>query len=70
MQAQVSLATGEKASLTGFKAVNRDKLKAVPADKLAELARTDELELLYLHLYSMRNFAAMKNRLEGTSATA
>ena len=42
--------------LGGFMAVNRAKLKAVPGEKLAELAQTDELELLYLHLQSMRNF--------------
>jgi hypothetical protein len=36
----------------------------LPADKLAELAKTDELELLYLHLQSMRNFVGMKDRLE------
>ncbi len=65
MQAQVSLATGETTSLTGFMAVDRKKLKGVSGEKLAELAKTDELELLYLHLFSMRNFAAMKNKLEG-----
>ncbi len=36
--------------------------------KLAELAKTDELELLYLHLHSMRNFTAMANRLAGKVA--
>jgi hypothetical protein len=30
---------------------------------LAQLAATDELELIYLHLQSMRNFAAVKDRL-------
>jgi hypothetical protein len=63
MQASVSLETGERLSLTGFMAVNRDKLKALPGEKLAELAKTDELELLYLHLQSMRNFTGMKDRL-------
>ena len=65
MQAQVALATGERTSLTGFMAVDRNKLKALSGDKLAELAKTDELELLYLHLSSMRNFGSMKDRLEG-----
>jgi SapC len=65
MRAQASLPSGEKLALTGFMAVSRDKLKALPADKLAELAKTDELELLYLHLQSMRNFAAMVERLGG-----
>ena len=49
-------------------AVNRAKLKAVSGDKLAELAKTDELELIYLHLQSMRNFTALKDRLAKTDA--
>ena len=65
MRAQASLKSGEQLALTGFMAVNRERLKALPADKLGELARTDELELLYLHLQSMRNFAAMGERLAG-----
>ena len=63
MRAQANLNSGERLALTGFMAVSRDKLKALPADKLAELAKTDELELLYLHLQSMRNFAAMAERV-------
>jgi hypothetical protein len=63
MQAQFTLGSGEKASLRGFLAVDRNKLKALGGDALAELAKTDELELLYLHLHSMRNFAAVKDRL-------
>jgi hypothetical protein len=63
MRAQAKLGSGEQVALTGFLAVNRDKLKALPGDRLAELARTHELELLYLHLHSMRNFAAMGERL-------
>jgi hypothetical protein len=62
MQAQVEL-SGERFSLGGFMAVNRAKLKEVSGEKLAELAKTDELELIYLHLQSMRNFTALRNRL-------
>ncbi len=40
-------------------AINRQKLKALPDDKLAELARSDELELAYLHLQSMHHLEAM-----------
>ncbi len=65
MRAQANLPSGERLALTGFMAVSRDKLKALPGDKLAELAKTDELELLYLHLQSMRNFSAMVERLGG-----
>lgn len=63
MQAQISMGSGERLSLGGFWAVNRAKLKALPGEKLAELAKTDELELLYLHMQSMRNFNGLKDRL-------
>jgi hypothetical protein len=66
MQAQISTAAGERLSLGGFWAVNRGKVKALPGDKLAELARTDELELLYLHLQSMRNFDGLRARMAET----
>jgi hypothetical protein len=45
-------------------AVDRKKLKALTGEQLAEMAKTDELELLYLHLYSMRNFSTVKDRLQ------
>jgi len=66
MQAQVELGSGERFFLGGFMAVNRTKLKAVSGDKLAELVKTDELELIYLHLQSIRNFTALKDRLDRT----
>ena len=46
-------------------AVNRAKLRDLSGEQLSALAKTDELELLYLHLYSMRNFADVKDRLIG-----
>jgi hypothetical protein len=60
---QVTAAGGEKISLGGFMVVNRKKLREVPDDKLLAMAKSDELELLHLHLYSLRNFAEMKDRL-------
>lgn len=63
MQAQIALESGQRMSLSGFMAVNRGKLKALSGEVLAELARTDELELLYLHLHSMRNFTGLRDRL-------
>lgn len=62
MQAQLTLSSGEQRSLVGFMAVNRDKLRALPGDKLAELAKTDELELTYAHLQSMNNLSQMLER--------
>jgi len=68
MQAQVTTDAGRKLSLSGFLAVNRTKLKDLPAETLAELVKTDELELIYLHLHSMRNFQRLRERLAQAGA--
>lgn len=70
MQANVVQSSGAKLAMTGFMAVSRAKLKALPGQTLAELAASDQLELLYLHLHSMRNFDALKDRLEAQTAAA
>ena len=59
MRVDFTMAGGEKRSLGGFMAVSRKKLKELPAEKLAELVKTDELELTYAHLTSMDNFSQM-----------
>jgi hypothetical protein len=64
MQAQVTVETGQKLSLGGFMAISREKVKALSGDKLAELVKTDELELIYLHMQSMRNFERLRERLQ------
>ena len=66
MGVQVPGTGGEKLSIGGFMVASRKKLRDLPADKLVELAKSDELELLHLHLYSLRNFAGMKDRLIGS----
>lgn len=63
MRAQINLESGDKISLTGFMVVDRTKLKALPAESLAEMVRSDELELIYNHLHSMRHFVGMRERL-------
>jgi SapC len=68
MRAQVTLDSGERMALTGFMAVNRARLKTLSGEKLAEMARSDELELLYAHLHSMRNFVAMRDRFAAPAA--
>lgn len=76
MQAEVTTPAGEKVKLGGFHTVSREKLRALSGEALESLAKTDELELLYLHLYSMRNFSEVKDRLiqalapSGDSATS
>lgn len=72
MEATFTPPGGKPTVLSGFFAVNRAKLKALPDEKLAELAKSDEMELLYTHLVSMSNFRGMPERLgeTGTNETA
>ena len=70
MQAQVTTPQGDKITLNGFLVVSREKLRALDGETLQRLARNDELELLYLHMASMRNFNEVKDRLIGTLAEA
>ncbi|MFM8330775.1 MAG: SapC family protein [Candidatus Methylumidiphilus sp.] len=70
MQAQINLASGQTLSLTGFMSVNREKLHALPAETLAELAKSGELELVYLHLNSMQHFESLRERLDTAAQPA
>jgi len=63
MQAEFTLGSGEKMALRGFTVVSRAKLKALSGEALADLAKTDELELIYLHLQSVRNFTTVRDKL-------
>jgi hypothetical protein len=69
MQAQITLANGSLFSLSGFFCVNRDRLKGLAAEKLAELAKSDELELIYVHLQSLKNFEMLNERLKTSDQT-
>ena len=68
MEAQFTLPSGERRSLTGFKTVDREKLKALDPDVLATMLRTDELECTFLHLASLRHFASVAERSGGRGA--
>lgn len=68
--ARFSLPGGQTSSLAGFYTVNRDKLKALPPEVLAEMARTDELELCYAHLHSLGNLTPMARKFAGEQAAA
>ena len=63
MQAQVKLRSGQQLSLTGFQSVSREKLNALPAETLSEIMKSGVLELIYIHLFSMKNFTDMVQRL-------
>jgi len=62
MQAQVTLKTGQRMTLAGFWAVNRERLAALSAESLGDLAKSGDLERIYEHLWSMRNFSGMVDR--------
>jgi hypothetical protein len=62
-EATFTLANGEKAKLRGFMAVSREKLNALPAETLSELAKTGALELTYAHLLSMNNLSLMLGKV-------
>ena len=65
MQAQFRTADGAAIQLAGFLAVNRDRLKALDADVIKAFAANDELELIYIHLQSLRNFQSLVGRVDG-----
>jgi len=69
MSAQFTTPKGEKVNLTGFMAIDRVKLKELTGDQFKELAKTDELELTYIHIQSMRNFNLMLERASGTDTS-
>jgi hypothetical protein len=62
LRANLTLPSGEKVALAGFMGISRDKVKALSGDQLAQLAASDELELIYVQLQSMRNFDEMRER--------
>lgn len=64
VQARFTTAGGQQHALGGILAINRQKLKALADDKLLGLARSDELELAYLHLHSMRNLEDMAGSIQ------
>jgi hypothetical protein len=64
MSVQLTVQSGPAISLGGFMGVSREKLKALSGESLAQLAKTDELELVYLHLHSLRNFDRLRDRLD------
>ena len=69
MQAQIVMPGGEKRALGGFLGATRARIKSLSAEKLAELAKTDELELTYLQMASLNNLGSVVNRAVPKKAT-
>ena len=63
MQAQFVLRSGQRITLGGFMSMNRDRLKALSGSVLAGLAARGDLDLIYAHLYSQRNFTPTAERI-------
>ena len=70
MRAEFTLRSGQRITLGGFMAVNRDRLRALPGEALARFAALGELDLIYAHLHSQRNFTATAERVLGVMAVA
>ena len=68
MHAQMKLDDGERLSLIGFLGVNRKKLAQLPDATLAAMAKSGELELIYSHLHSLGNLAAVRERASRSRA--
>jgi hypothetical protein len=68
---QIQFKAGEEArTLSGFMTIDRERLKALAPDVLADMVAKDELECCYLHLASLRNFQTLAERLQAQSAVA
>ncbi len=63
MQANIALKSGEKQTMGGFLGVSRERVKELKPAKLAELVKSDQLELIYAHLGSLANLSVLMNRL-------
>jgi hypothetical protein len=63
MQAQFTLRSWQTISLGGFMIVSRARLRALPGEALARLASNGDLDLIYAHLHSQRNFTPTAERV-------
>ena len=70
MEAQFTLGAGQQIKLGGFHTVNRERLRAVEGDVLAQLARSGELDLIYAHIHSMRNLTPVAERVRNAASEA
>lgn len=64
MQANIEMRSGKKFALGGFQCVSREKLKKLDGKKLESLIKTDQLELIFMHLVSLGNVRNLMAKLE------
>ena len=70
MTAKFNLPGNGERVLGGFHAIDRNRLRALGGEALDRLARTDELELAYLQMNSMRHFTDLLERAAKPAANA
>jgi hypothetical protein len=63
MQARFTMRDGRALTLGGFQAVNRERLRALSGAQLAALNAADELELIYIHLQSLKQLNVTAERI-------
>ena len=63
MRANIEIKPGEKHALGGFQCVKREKLSALKQKHLVALVKSGQMELIYLHLFSLGNITALINKL-------
>lgn len=68
MQAKFRFRDGQDAQLRGFLAVDKNKLTALPDDRLGELTRSNALEAIYLHLHSLHHLGRLAERVDGPAS--
>ena len=65
-----TLADGNTGGVTGFMRVSIDKLRALDDEKLVELFRRGDLDLIQLHLASMQQVESLVNKSAAAQASA
>ncbi len=63
MQASIEMKSGSKYAIAGFQCVNRSRLKALDKEKISELLKSDQLELIYAHLLSLNNLNRLMQKI-------
>ncbi len=63
MQAQFTLKGGQRITLGGFMSINRERFRALSGEALARLAAAGDLDLIYAHFHSQRNFTPTAERV-------
>ena len=70
VNARVPLPSDPERTLSGFKVVNRTKLKALSGDVLEQLLKDDLLEFVFLHLASLKNLERLHERAMARAAAS